>query len=114
MVWAHCGASYRTEKGNYHDLIKEMPSKYSNLHEDISWIVYDEIICDQNGPKEDWISIIIQYADRFMIGSDLTGYFDNLKDKIHRYMPLLELLPQEVADQLAWRNAERIWCKGYC
>ena len=109
LVWAHCGASRRTTNGRYHEMMERMLSRYPNLYVDISWVVYEEEICACGEPKEEWIQLFTRYSERFTIGSDVFGHFNELKSLIERYYRLLEKLPDKTAQSLAWSNAEKLW-----
>jgi hypothetical protein len=56
-------------------LLAKMLHHYSNLHFDISWVVWEAIICDENGPKEEWVKLIQKYSKRVSIGSDQVANF---------------------------------------
>ena len=48
-----------------------MLSDYPNLKVDISWVVWEDVICDENGKvKQGWIDCIQKHHTRFYIGSD--------------------------------------------
>ncbi len=109
IVWAHCGMSRRVFHKNYHDMVPLLLDKYPNLFVDISWVVYDDVVCLNLEPKRHWIKTIQNYADRFMLGSDLCGHFDHLGKTLARYNRLLEALNPEAQQLLAWKNADRLW-----
>lgn len=120
IVWAHCGASRRVIHKKYWKMVDGMLENYRNLQVDLSWIVYDDIVCKENSkiPKEVWVELITKYPDRFMIGSDLCGHFNYLnKDRgritlgktMARYNKLISILPEDVARKLVWKNANDLW-----
>jgi predicted TIM-barrel fold metal-dependent hydrolase len=109
IVWAHCGMSRRVFHKSYHDMVISLFAKYSNLSVDISWVVYDDVVCLNLEPKKHWIEAINRHPDRFMIGSDLCGHFEHLGKTLARYNRLLEKLDLEVQRSLAWQNADRLW-----
>jgi hypothetical protein len=109
FIWAHCGASRRTTNGRYHEMMERLLLKYPNLYADISWVVYEEEICKHGEPKKEWIQLFTRYSERFTIGSDIFGHFDELKSLVERYHLLLEKLPDKAAQNLAWMNAEKLW-----
>jgi hypothetical protein len=111
IVWAHCGMSRRVFHKSYHDMVISLFAKYANLHVDISWVVYDDVVCLNLEPKKHWVEAIKQYPDRFMIGSDLCGHFEHLGKTLARYNKLLEKLDPEVQKSLASENADRLWFK---
>lgn len=117
FVWAHCGISRRVTHKNYHNMVSGMLNMYSNLYVDLSWIVYEDIICEPRNnsnehliPKKYWVDeVILEYPDRIMIGSDLCGHFDNLGKTMARYNGLLKQLPEDVREMVAYKNAEKLY-----
>jgi hypothetical protein len=109
IVWAHCGMSRRVFHKQYHDMVISLFKKYANLSVDISWVVYDDVVCLNLEPKKHWIETIDRYAERFMLGSDLCGHFENLGKTMARYNRLLERLHPDTRKALARMNAERVW-----
>ncbi|MFP4089835.1 MAG: hypothetical protein ACLFUB_07855 [Cyclobacteriaceae bacterium] len=55
-------------------------------------------------PQQAWRDLITTYPNRFSIGSDVFGHFSDLREKIDRYRVLLDRLPEEEAQQLAWKT----------
>ena len=110
LIWAHCGISRRVTHQNYTKMLDGMMSEHPNLHADISWVVYENLICDKaHQPKKRWIALFEKYADRFFIGSDLCGSYENLKPVVSKYAPLLEALSPETAEKIAFKNAAKMW-----
>jgi hypothetical protein len=115
FVWAHAGASSRTVADrDYFNIIGDLLQRYPNLAVDISWKVYDqEILNDEQYPKQEYIHLIEQYPEKFMIGSDLTGKFEGeLNNQMKKYDPLLDQLKKETAVKVARQNAERIYFRS--
>jgi hypothetical protein len=109
VLWAHCGASRRVTGKDYAGMVETMLDRYKRLHVDLSWVVYDDIVCVYGVPKPEWIRLINRHPDRFMIGSDLCGHFDDLPKTIGRYTPLLEALDETARPMVARENALRLW-----
>jgi hypothetical protein len=107
VVLAHLGASARMEVGDeYHNQIEELLNRYPNLYVDISWKVYDDVVCESGTPKEEYIDLIKRHSRRFLIGSDVTGHFEKkLPEQMNRYDPLLNQLPDEMASAVAGQTA---------
>jgi len=119
LVWTHCGISRRVWSKNYTGMLRKILSKYDNLCVDISWVVYDDVICraDANKiiPKQNWLKLIADFADRFMIGSDLCGHFNSLGKTIGRYNSLLNALNEinpDISNKVAFQNANSLWFEG--
>jgi len=109
IVWAHCGISRRVFHKKYHEMVAALLDAHPRLYVDISWVVYDDVICDLLEPKKHWVDTIERFPDRFCLGSDLCGHFDHLGRALARYNALLKKLTPEVRQALAAGNAERLW-----
>ena len=110
VLWAHCGSSRRVTHPDYPDMVNEVLGDYENLSVDLSWVVFDNEVCNEHGHvKKEWVELIVEYPDRFMIGSDLCGHFDALPQTIGRYHKLFERLPADVAAKVARENADALW-----
>ncbi len=94
FVWAHCGASRRVILENHLEHVERLIQSYANLYVDYSWLVFDEVICDDAVPKPEWIEFTERHSERVCIGSDVVGEFDELEKSMGRYESLLsELSP---------------------
>jgi len=118
LIWAHCGVSRRVNHVEYHTMVREALLEHKNLHVDLSWIVYDDTICeprkedtDPHIPKTEWIRLCEDFCDRIMIGSDLCGHFSTHGKTIARYNTLLETLSEKARLNIARHNAERLYFK---
>lgn len=119
LVWCHCGASRRV--GNpktHHIMIQRMLETYPNLCVDISWVVWEDIICFQNDglPHKHWVDLIEKHHTRFMIGSDCVGHVccgssghNMLHPDIVKYAPLLNSLSSESSHAVGRGNAYRLY-----
>ena len=101
--------SRRVFHKSYHDMVVSLFEKYENLSVDISWVVYDDIICSNLEPKKHWVDAISWHPDRFMIGSDLCGHFEHLGKTMARYNRLFEKLDGRTQERLTRENADRLW-----
>ncbi len=109
VVWAHCGLSKRVMHDRYHEMIDRMLSTYPQLHLDVSWVSYEKVISLDHLLSKDWVELIERYDDRFMIGSDLLGRFDDLKPTLSRYENLLQALSESARKKVAGGNAKRVF-----
>lgn len=117
FVWAHCGCSRRIITKDYARMVKGMLQDYPNLHVDLSWVVYEDVICRKRSrpkdgliPKAQWMEdVVLRFPERITIGSDLVGAFDLHGGTMARYNGLLEEVPGEIRDRIAFSNAERLW-----
>jgi hypothetical protein len=90
-------------------MVTALLDRFPNLMVDISWIVYDDVICDYLEPKKHWVEAINRHADRFCIGSDLCGHFEHLGRTMARYNGLLRGLSPKVRRLVASENAAALW-----
>ena len=56
-------------------------SAVPNLHVDISWVVWEDVICDDKGVvKPPWVKCIEKHNERFYIGSDNVAQYFPISD----------------------------------
>eukprot|EP00931_Biecheleriopsis_adriatica_P038239 TRINITY_DN21923_c0_g1_i2.p1 TRINITY_DN21923_c0_g1~~TRINITY_DN21923_c0_g1_i2.p1 ORF type:complete len:822 (-),score=171.45 TRINITY_DN21923_c0_g1_i2:68-2167(-) len=121
LIWAHAGVSRRTHQPTHAEMICELVATYPNLHIDMSWVVWEEVVCDpQTGkPKQAWIDAFSTHPTRFSIGSDQVGQFISpaganiLRGEIEKYWALADVLSAETAAMILRGNAQRIWFDGW-
>jgi predicted TIM-barrel fold metal-dependent hydrolase len=120
LVWCHAGVSRRTFEEAHHEMMDQMMSAHPNLHTDISWVTWEEVICDRDGKvKQGWIDLFEKHPTKFMIGSDQVGQFIGpggnnwLRPEIVKYWQLAEVLKPETAKALLYDNAQRVWFDGW-
>lgn len=104
FIWAHCGISRRIEVPTLTQEIRRMLRTYPNLWADLSWVVFEEYICPDGVPSPDWVAMLNEFPDRFIIGSDKVAKFDNLEDEIWKYNVLLDALEPATASKIAHEN----------
>lgn len=122
LIWCHAGMSRRTFEETHADMMDRMMTAYVNLHADISWVVWEDVICEPDGsgiPKKSWIKVFEKHPTRFMIGSDQVGQFIGpaghnwLKPEITKYWTLTQVLAPETAQAIFYGNAQRMWFDGW-
>ena len=111
IIWAHAGISRRVEIQNLTKIVRDMLKKNRNLWVDISWLVYDYYVLDNfpnhyadNDTPADWVRLIEDYPDRFMLGTDVVGRWDKYVQEIRKYDVLLEKLTPDTAEKLCRDN----------
>ncbi len=112
LVWAHCGISRRIGGKDYFKVTDALLNEFSNLKVDIAWVVFDDVICDPDNndlPKAEWVQLIEENPNRFMVGSDLCGHFDSLGKTIARYNKLFSMLSPTTVAAIAHGNAQQLW-----
>lgn len=116
LILAHTGM---TNAGNARALLTAFPNLMMNVkivmpNRDLSWNNLGPIVSEDRELFEDWAKLMEDMADRFMIGSDARfgskryppGKYER---RIRHIRRLLGSLNADVAEMIAWRNAERLW-----
>ncbi|NBC14782.1 MAG: amidohydrolase family protein [Gammaproteobacteria bacterium] len=104
VLWAHLGTKPRPQA------IAPVLARHPNLYADTS--VRDGRFVDEQGRlKPEWRAFFTEQADRVLVGVDTFWTrrwkrFDQVSAEIRGW---LAQLPHEVADQLAYGNAERLF-----
>ncbi|MEM7212262.1 MAG: amidohydrolase family protein [Pseudomonadota bacterium] len=103
IIWAHVGMSSPPE------IIGPIMDKHDRLFADTSYRESD--ILDGDGLDPEWRDLLVRHADRFMIGSDtwVNGQWANYDGIIKMNREWLSYLPSEVAEKIAYRNAEKLF-----
>ena len=120
LIWAHAGVSRRVSAPGHHEMIERMVQRHPNLMIDISWVVWEDVICDSSGePLQAWVDMCERNSTRIMIGSDQVGQFvgvngENwLKPEITKYWKLFDRLSEEAAENIARANAEKMFFSNW-
>lgn len=100
ILWAHAGFEY-----GY--IVRDMLEKYQNLWADLS---FRREIYNNNQFLPDWRELLIQHADRFMLGVDTytPQRWLQLESVMDWQYELLDALPKHVARKIAFENGERV------
>jgi Amidohydrolase len=112
FVLAHCGISRRVNVPFYHQMVRRLLEQYPALVVDISWIIFDEIICPGGVPRDEWVALVEQQSDRICLGSDLVTRFERLGPELERYDVFLDLLSEGARANVCWKTAERVYANG--
>jgi hypothetical protein len=104
IIWAHAGISRRIIIANHTDIIRQMLHKYPNLTIDISWVIFEQEIAPNGVLEKKWATLIDEFPTRFVIGSDVVGFFDQYKPTLQRYYVLLDALKPANAKKVAHDN----------
>ena len=109
IVWAHAGLSryLNVDPVKYTDLLGEMMVRHDNLWIDLSWLIYEDNITSgkpEYDVKDCWLKLVKNFSDRFMIGSDAVGKYENYAFNIRKYYTLLDELPEKMARKVAKDN----------
>ena len=104
FIWCHAGISRRINVPSVVDELKRMLTTYPNLSVDISWVVFEDYVLKDGTPDAKWVSIIEQFPDRFMIGSDIVGHFATYPHEMQKYYKLLDALKPGTAKKVGRDN----------
>ncbi|MBA1204519.1 amidohydrolase family protein [Pseudomonas capeferrum] len=110
FIWAHAGTSmeihrHQTQMDFLPPIVTRLLDDYPNLYIDLSWSVLEPYLLDEKKvPRKAWLELVERFPDRFMLGSDVVGRFDNLGKEMHGFEPFLDALPEPVARQVARDN----------
>jgi len=105
VIWAHAGTF------PYPELVSDYLRRYPNLSIDVS--MRDERIATDGIINDDWYELFVTYPDRFMIGVDTysTSRWHMLNSAVGTIRNWLAQLPDEIALQLAFVNAAKLYKK---
>lgn len=103
VIWAHAGTF------PYPDLVSDYLHRYPNLLIDVS--MRDERIAPGGKINDDWYELFVTYPDRIMIGVDTfsTARWQLFNSAVGTIRNWLEQLPDEIALQLAFVNAAKLY-----
>ena len=104
FVWAHAGISRRIDVPSLVQDLRRMLTTYHNLWIDLSWVVYPMDIAPNNIPDKDWVALVEEFPNRFMIGTDSVGHFSDYHKNIMSYYVFLDALSPETAHLVARDN----------
>jgi hypothetical protein len=110
FVWAHAGhgpaATLRPLLGRY-------PNLYADLAARTPWLGPGTVLTDGEGVvRPEWAALLAEYPDRLLVGFDLfvpAHYrLPYVRDTVGYYRGLLGQLDPAAAEQVAYRNADRL------
>lgn len=102
IIWAHAGL------GVHADNVYELMAEFPNLLADTS-LREQSILAGVGKLHPTWKKIIFEFHQRLMVGSDtwVNGQWDHYEWIIASNRAWLRLLPREMAENIAYKNAER-------
>ncbi|MGQ0577743.1 MAG: amidohydrolase family protein [Betaproteobacteria bacterium] len=104
IVWAHAGMSAPTES------VDKMLGRYPALWAELS---YRDVVAGSGELDPQWKALFLKYPDRFIYGTDtwIPPRWGEVVALAEQARGWLAQLPREVAENIAYRNAERIFGK---
>ena len=102
ILWAHAGMS--ASAGTVARLLDRYPQLWVELA-----LRLDVAPGGQLDPA--WRAVFVKYPDRFMVGTDtwVTSRWETLRDSMQVIQEWLAQLPRDVAEQIAYKNGERLF-----
>ncbi|MGE5098471.1 MAG: amidohydrolase family protein [Deltaproteobacteria bacterium] len=109
IIWAHAGWDNTGERSIV--LMRRLLAKHANLYMSIK---LDERAQKRNSPfdadgqvKPQWLALLREFPDRFMIGSD--QFFTDDTDRLASARRFVNALPPDIVREVASENARRIY-----
>ncbi len=106
--WAQAGISRRIVIPTILKELRRMLKTYPNLWIDLSWVVYSMDVAPSGIPNEEWVAIVEEFPDRFMLGTDKVGHYEDYDEAISKYYIFLDALSPKTARLVATENFLRI------
>lgn len=102
--WAHAGISRRIVVPTLVQELRRMLKTYPNLWVDLSWVVYPMNVAPNGIPNEKWVALVEEFPDRFMLGTDKIGHYQDYDKAISQYYVFLDALSPRTARLVAREN----------
>lgn len=103
VIWAHAGMSEPAH------VVDETLDAHDTLMADLSYRETDILRGDAIDPA--WRAVIEKHADRLMVGTDtwVNSQWARYEDLIALNRRMLSKFPREIAEKIAFRNAEKLF-----
>jgi len=102
ILWAHAGMSASAET------VGKLLARAPNLWVELA---LRTDVAPGGTLDPDWRAVFVRYPDRFMVGTDtwVTSRWESLREGMEQIQRWLAQLPRDVAEQIAYRNGERLF-----
>jgi hypothetical protein len=102
ILWAHAGMSASARR------VGELVDRYPRLMVELA-LRTDVAPAGTLDPE--WRGLFLRHADRFLVGTDtwVTSRWESVRSANEAVQHWLRQLPREVAEQIAWKNGERLF-----
>jgi len=106
IIWAHAGMSTPPAE------IDRMLAAYPKLYAELS---YRYEVAREGSLDPEWQALFLKYPDRFIYGSDtwIPPRWAEVVPLAQAARAWLAELPRDVAEKIAFRNAQRLFLKAY-
>ena len=104
IIWAHAGLGEQASV--VYDLMREFPELLADTS-----LREHAILGSGDDIDPEWKKIILAFQDRLMVGSDtwVNSQWDSYTEIIASNRQWLSKLPRDVAEKIAYKNAERVF-----
>ncbi len=104
LIWAHTGIG-----GASVARVRALLTKYPKLMGELSY--RPGLTCESGQLCPEWRSLVLDFPDRFLIGSDtwINQRWAYYEDTMSSYRTWLGGLPNQVAQNIAWRNGAALF-----
>lgn len=116
IVWVHCGWDWLGTRtvARTRELIARHPNLYLSLEAVFPRPVFNRPLDAEGRLKEEWVALIGEFPDRFMIGSDEFYRTTDLGRRragslLEPTVSIVEQLPAELARRVGHENAQRLY-----
>ena len=102
MLWAHAGMSANAQR------VGELLGRYPMLWVELA---LRTDVASGGTLDPEWQKLFLRHPDRFLIGTDtwVTSRWESVVSASEAVQAWLRLLPREVAEQIAWKNGDRLF-----
>ena len=102
MLWAHAGMSAGAQR------VGELVDRYPMLWVELA---LRTDVAPGGTLDPEWQKLFLRHPDRFLIGTDtwVTSRWESVASASEAVQIWLRQLPREVAEQIAWKNGERLF-----
>ena len=102
ILWAHAGMSAAAVR------VAELVSRYPMLWVELA---LRTDVASGGTLDPEWRALFVRHPDRFLIGTDtwVTSRWESVGAASDAVQVWLRQLPRDVAEQIAWKNGERLF-----
>jgi Amidohydrolase len=103
VIWAHAGMSSGPQA------VGALLDRYPNLWVDLA--IRNGDVAPGGVLDTDWRAVFLRHPDRFLAGTDtwVTSRWEALPGSVAEVRTYLNQLPRDVAEKIAYKNAERLF-----
>jgi len=103
ILWAHAGMSAAAAT------VGRLLDRYPMLWVELA--LRTDVAGSDGTLDPEWRALFLRHADRFMVGTDtwVTSRWESVEPATAAVQRWLSQLPREVAEQIAWKNGERLF-----